>query len=1133
MGSVASSSLHKRYDVFLSFRGEDTRNNFTSHLYTALCQKSIKTFIDYKVHRGDQISSTILKQIEDSYIALVVFSENYASSKWCLEELVKILACKEDKGQSVIPVFYKIDPSHVRTQSGSYKEAFVKHEKDEDCRQKVLKWKAALTQAANLAGWDSCNHPDESQLVQKIVNDILQKLYRRYPSEWKGLVGIEDSVRHVELLLEKVPIVGIWGMGGIGKTTIAKAVYAKHSFLFESCCFLENVREESQKHGLRHLCDKLLINLQKEENFIGSSLKVESSTFEMRRLNNKKVFIVLDDVISSEQLDYLASECDSSLGSGSRVIITTRDKHLLIGRVDEIHEVKGLNSQNSLKLLSLNAFKENHPKVGYEELSESAVIYAKGIPLVLKVLGSLLHSKSIETWDSTLRKLAKYPNVRIQKVLKLSYDELDDVEKFIFLDIAFFYKGEDKDTVIRLLDACGFYAASGIDTLIDKALVTISNGNRIQIHDLIQQMGWEIVRQESPTDIGRRSRLRDTEEVYNVLKNNQGTDAVEGIILDLSEIGDLKLCDDTFKRMTKLRFLKFHSDKRSCNVYLPSGLKQFSGQLRYLEWNGYPLDSLPSSFCPEKLVKLYMPHSHVQKLWDGLQDFVNLEGIDLYGSKQLIELPDFSKASKLKWTDLSLCESLSYVHPSLLSLHSLVTLRLSKCKSLKTLQSNIHLKSLEYLFVDGCWSLVEFSLTSEKMRQLDFRGTSIKTLSSSIELFSNLEELYLCDSLKNLPNKLSSIKSLKDLSLANCRQLDTSNLHILLDASRSLRRLCLNYCHIFELPHNINVLSWLHELRLDGSSAESLPSSIKHLSGLQILSLRDCKRLCSLPELPPSIKKLDACNCISLETVFTIATFRLPKRNDNKRFLFQNCVKLDEHSVYGIVEHAHFTMKEAAYGNVLIRDEIPIWGPNDYNRGAFCLPGSRVPDWFKYQTKEASLTVDFSSSSDLLGFLLSVVFGKFPSNEKYAATIGCECYLVDGGKVGYTSNWYNTDITQLKSDHVYLWYDPFFCDMVLMAVKERGVISDHSNIYNPKVSFKFVVTIYKCGMNVKDHGCLIGMKECGVCPIYASEHHSFMNQMKLELKYSDMTKRSREEQEKEHFPPTKRLKESSMIELDD
>ncbi|KAK7349265.1 hypothetical protein VNO77_06498 [Canavalia gladiata] len=608
-----------------------------------------------------------------------------------------------------------------------------------------------------------------------------------------------------------------------------------------------------------------------------------------------------------------------------------------------------------------------------------------------------------------------------------------------------------------------------------------------------------------------------------------GTDAVEGIILDLSQIKELHLGDDTFKRMTKLRFLKLYSDKRSCNLYLPRGLEQFSDQLRYLEWNGYPLDSLPSSFCPEKLVELHMPHSHVKKLWDGLQDFVNLKGIDLYGSKQLIELPDLSKASKLKWTDLSHCESLSYVHPSLLSLHSLVTLKLSKCRSLKSLESDIHLKSLEYLFVDGCWSLTEFSLTSEKMRELDLRGTLIETLSSSIERFSNLEEFYLCDSLKNLPNKLSYMPSLKDLSLANCKHLDTSNLHILLDASKSVQRLCLNYCHIFELPDNINVLSWLYELRLDGSSVENLPASIKHLSGLQVLSLRDCRRLRSLPELPPSVKKLDACNCISLETVFTITTFRLLKRNDNKRILFQNCVKLDERSVYGIMEYAHFTMKQAAYGNVLIRDKIPICGPNDYNRGAFCLPGSRVPDWFKYQTTEASITVEFSSSSDLLGFVLCVVFGQFPSNEKYSATVGCECYSSDGGKVGYTNNWYNTDIIELKSDHVYLWYDPLFCDMILMAVKEHGAASDESTIYNPKVFFKFIVTIYKCGVNVKDHGCLIGMKECGVCPIYASEHHSFMSKMKLESPSRDMTKRSRDEQEKGHFPPMKRLKESSII----
>ncbi|KAL6203997.1 hypothetical protein ACLB2K_021267 [Fragaria x ananassa] len=133
----------------LSFRGEDTRNTFTGHLYSNLVQKGINTFIDDGLKRGEEISSSLLKAIEESKISVIVFSENYASSKWCLEELVKIMQCNESKKQIVYPVFYKVDPSHVRNQTGSFGQALAHH----DDLKKVARWKTALTKAGNLSGW--------------------------------------------------------------------------------------------------------------------------------------------------------------------------------------------------------------------------------------------------------------------------------------------------------------------------------------------------------------------------------------------------------------------------------------------------------------------------------------------------------------------------------------------------------------------------------------------------------------------------------------------------------------------------------------------------------------------------------------------------------------------------------------------------------------------------------------------------------------------------------------------------------------------------------------------------------------------------------------------------------------------
>ena len=150
-GGSSSSSTHRwSYDVFLSFRGEDTRYGFTGHLYKALCDIGIYTFIDNDLRRGEEISEELLKTIERSMISVVVFSKNYAESHWCLDELVKIMECRTN-GQLVLPVFYKVNPSDVRKQTGNFAAAFTKLEIN--FNNKVQSWRTALRDAASLSGW--------------------------------------------------------------------------------------------------------------------------------------------------------------------------------------------------------------------------------------------------------------------------------------------------------------------------------------------------------------------------------------------------------------------------------------------------------------------------------------------------------------------------------------------------------------------------------------------------------------------------------------------------------------------------------------------------------------------------------------------------------------------------------------------------------------------------------------------------------------------------------------------------------------------------------------------------------------------------------------------------------------------
>ncbi|XP_024042960.1 TMV resistance protein N-like [Citrus clementina] len=412
---ASSSRNNKKYDVFVSFRGEDTRDNFSSHLYSALSRQHIQTFIDDQLNRGDEISESLVNAIEASAISVIVFSEGYASSRWCLDELVKIIECKKEYAQIVILVFYRVDPSDVRNQTGSFGNSFSKlEERFKENSKKLQTWRNALKEAATLSGFPSQNIRLESKLINEIANDNKNQL-----------VGVESRVEEIESLLgaqsKDVYALGIWGIGGIGKTTIARATFDKISSDFEGSCFLENVREESQKPGgLACLRQKLLSNLLKDKNV---SLAIGLN---FRRLSRMKVLIVFDDVTCFSQLESIIGSLDC-LTPVSRIIITSRNKQVLRNwGVRKIYEMEALEYHHAVELFSRHAFKQNHPDVGYEKFSSKVMKYAQGVPLALKVLGCFLYEREKEVWESAINKLQRILHPSILEVLKISYDSLDD-----------------------------------------------------------------------------------------------------------------------------------------------------------------------------------------------------------------------------------------------------------------------------------------------------------------------------------------------------------------------------------------------------------------------------------------------------------------------------------------------------------------------------------------------------------------------------------------------------------------------------------------------------------------------------------------------------------------------------------
>ncbi|KAG7944399.1 hypothetical protein I3843_15G099600 [Carya illinoinensis] len=793
--------------------------------------------------------------------------------------------------QIVLPVFYDVDPSDVKHQQGSFGEGFAKLKDRFESNEEVLKWKAALEKLANMSGVELKNYRKESGFIEEIIQWVDSIIVNQTPlSVAKYPVGIECRKRDIyqHLSIERndiIRIVGIFGIGGIGKTTISKDIYNQIYSQFEGSCFLKNVRENSkQVGGLMKLQEILLFEI------LGKKLDIYDADRGMNvikhRLCSKRVLLILDDVDELVQIEKLVGD-RNWFGLGSRIIITTRNQRLLDkAKVDSKHEVMILDDSEALQLFSLHAVWKDEPLDEYVELSKQVLQYAKGLPLALVVLGSDLKGKSTHQWKSALDKYKNIPNRNIQEVLFVSYEGLDNNEKEMFLDIAFFFNGEPLADIKKIFDSCGFFPDDGIDRLKDKCLITIENGY-VRMHDLLQDMGREIVRLESPNEPGQHSRLFFHEDVRHVLEESMGTNKVAGMIIEMPKGKEvIRLSRKAFVRMKKLRVLIIR------NASFSSGPNHLSNELRVLDWFEYPLQSLLPNFHGNKLIIFKMRRSFIREL--SFIMFKNMTIMDFSECHFLTKVPDVSCILNLEKLIATNCKNLVEVHDSVGSLEYLCQLCFFGCSNLRILPASLKLKSLRSLDLSDCSSLRSFPEICCEMKSLTkliLSGTTVKELPLSIWNLTRLDELRLdvCKNLKRLPinifHRLEHLQSLgiigdctnlvKTLGSTTMEDEISSNQEQLQgwvpptnSSNGSSAVQVLNQSNFFpisSLYSMFNSRDTLTQLNLSETEIVSLPTWIRGFVALRELYLCYCVNLEEILELPPNIELVDAMGCWSLK----------------------------------------------------------------------------------------------------------------------------------------------------------------------------------------------------------------------------------------------------------------------------
>ncbi|XP_059077645.1 disease resistance protein RUN1-like isoform X2 [Cryptomeria japonica] len=852
------------YHVFINHRGPDVKKTLASHIYYALETHGLRVFLDkQELQVGDFLTPAIQSAIRSASVQIAIFSETYAQSPWCLDELVWMLD-SDPTSIKIIPIFYDIEPSELRhVEKEAYATAFEKHRrKGRVTDERVESWIKALEKVSAISGIPFRTEIDDhGERLKEIVETVLVKVGREQLHVCEYPVGLRQAAEHFEKVVlsrsesKSTHVVGILGLGGSGKSTLATHLYSSMCSQFQRCCFLSDVSKEK----IPCLQQTLLRNLLRDKNLCIEDSRRGKALLQDRLRGLTRVLIVFDDIDNTEQVDNLLCVKDV-LGNGSVILVTSRDQTLFVSSKIETYNVKLLDEKQAQELFCWYAFGNTKPVDDLKDMVEELVRMCGGFPLALKILAGQLHNeRNPRKWKQQLKSLLKkLPEDLLGRIVMDSYKSLDNTEKEAFLDVAHFLMGEDRDLVERVLDGFNDNGFQCLQTLRQKCLVEFELADiirsralqvesvdwsvgiwrrakgsfKIRMHDLVRDLARQIGRQDLPlrlccsNDKMISTRPRSSHhygwlgyhvstQKYDVRGIRRDESHELPVLLQNQDINGLKILAVQNSSILQ-QFNSVSGDliwlRLSCLWNIPSTLLLRS--LRVLELHGVS----PQDFC---------------NLFDDREPPSELRALEVAFNR------DFGSAST----------STAGPSTAVFKTHGSTSESLPPPIAIR--------KSEAWLGKLNFGNLVKIVLQN-------IRG--LKTLPIKFEEVTNLTHVDLsgCSDLEVLPNSFTEeLLQLQYLALRDCRNLDLQDLGKIstleyldfqgcsmlkempkgTEVQKSLKHLNVVHTGLRKLPHNLEQLEDLEELHIGSSGLREMPSSLYNLSRLTDLTLIGCTNL--------------------------------------------------------------------------------------------------------------------------------------------------------------------------------------------------------------------------------------------------------------------------------------------------